>query len=143
MEKYLNVLMPVANELGLEIVEANLVSRDLLELSISRLDFGTIDLDTVRLAAEKFGEAINFDIGLDVGSAGAERLVRPEHYHSLLNQYVLIKFKNPIKNADYVEGLVLELLDNAIRVSYRQMHATKEIEIDLENIDYLRLAVKV
>ena len=128
MEKYLNVLMPIATELGLEIVEANLVSRDLLELSISRLDFGTTDLDTVRL---------------DVGSAGAERLVRPEHYHSLLDQYILIKFKNPIKNADYVEGLVLELSDSAIRISYRQMHATKEIEIDLENIDYLRLAVKV
>lgn len=143
MEEYLKLLMPVAEGLGLEIVEANFINSDLLELSIARLDFTPLNVDAVGEAAEAFGLAIDWAVGLDVGSAGAEREIEPENFKTLTDQYVLVKFKNPILNADYVEGNVVSVDDEKIVVSYRQKHALKNVEIALENISYLRLAVKV
>ncbi|NLL74577.1 MAG: ribosome assembly cofactor RimP [Erysipelothrix sp.] len=143
MEEYLKLLMPVAESLGLEIVDANLINKDLLELGLARLDFKPLNIDAVGEAAEAFGIAIDWAVGLDVGSAGAERMIEPENYSSLVDQYVLVKFKNPLLDADYVEGSVLSCTDETIVVAYRQKHALKNIEIPVENIAYLRLAVKL
>ena len=142
MEKYLTVLMDVATQLELEIVEANLINNDKLELSIGRLDYAPVDLETVSLAANAFAEALDHNLELDVGSAGAEREIEAEQFNTLKGQYVLVKFTNPMLGADYVEGRVLEVGDS-MSVQYQQMHALKTIEIPLDNIAYLRLAVKV
>lgn len=143
MEKYLEILMDVATGLGVEIVEANLINNDKLELSIGRLDYAPVDLETVSLAANAFAEALDFNLELDVGSAGAEREIESDMFHTLEGQYVLVKFTNPMLGADYVEGTVKSVDDEAVHVEYRQMHALKTIEIPQDNIAYLRLAVKV
>ena len=143
MEVYLSKIMDVATSLGLEIVEANLVSKDMLELSIARIDYSPVDLDTVSEAAAAFGEALDYSVGLDVSSAGAERVIKPDEYHTLKDQYVLVKFVNPIKNADYVEGVVMDVNEDFMVIQYRQLHASKTIEINLDNISFTRLAVKV
>ena len=143
MEKYLEILMDVAANLNLEIVSADFINNDKLELGIARLDFAPVDLETVSLAANAFAEALDYSIELDVGSAGAEREIDPEHFNTLEGQYVLIKFANPLLGADYVEGDVVTVDDKNIVIRYRQMHALKTVEVPLDNIAYLRLAVKV
>ena len=143
MEEYLKLLMPIAEGLGLEIVAADFSNKDLLELSIARIDFKPLTVDDVGEAAEAFGIAIDWAVGLDVGSAGAERVIEPENYKTLIDQFVLIKFKNPLLDADYVEGTVLGVDDTVVVVAYRQKHALKQIEIALENVAFLRLAVKL
>ena len=142
MEKYLTVLMDVASGLELEIVDANLINNDKLELSIARLDYAPVDLETVSLAANAFAEALDYNVELDVGSAGAEREIEADQFNTLKGQYVLVKFVNPMLGADYVEGRVLESEDS-ISLQYQQMHALKTIDIPLDNIAFLRLAVKV
>ncbi|QIK70084.1 ribosome assembly cofactor RimP [Erysipelothrix sp. HDW6C] len=143
MEKYLEVLQPIANEMGLNIVDIERVNNDLLDISIARQDFAPVDLDLCATAAEAFGEAIDFEISLDVGSAGAERIIESEDYESVVDQYVYIQFKNPFKNADYVEGTVTAVTDDEVVVSYRQKTALREVTIERLNIKMLRLAVKV
>ena len=135
--------MDVAKDLNVEIVEARLVNNDKLELSIGRLDYAPVDLETVSLAANAFAEALDFNLELDVGSAGAEREIEASQFSTLKGQYVLVKFKNPMQGADYVEGVVNSVDETIINIEYRQLHALKKIDIPLENIAFLRLAVKV
>ncbi|WP_430833626.1 ribosome maturation factor RimP [Erysipelothrix rhusiopathiae] len=143
MEKYLEKIKPTAEALGLDIIDAELISNELLELSIARKDFKPVDLEICAKAGEAFGEALDYEIGLDVGSAGAERIILEEDYDNVVDQYVLIKFKNPIQGADYVEGTVISVDENEVVVSYRQKTALKKIAIERLNIKMLRLAVKV
>lgn len=143
MEKYLELLMPVAQELGLEIVNVDFVNNDVLEVSIGRLDYLPITIEAVSEAAERFGEAIDWAISLDVGSAGAERVIDPENYSTLESQYVLVKFKNPLLDADYVEGIVKAINEDVVVVAYRQKTALKSIDIPLDNVRFIRLAVKL
>ncbi len=143
MEKYLTLLMEVAKDFDVEIVEANLVNNEKLELSIGRIDYGPVSLETVSIVANAFAEALDHSLELDVGSAGAEREIDTELFHTLTGQYVLVKFKNPVLGADYVEGNVEAIGSDHMTLAYRQMHALKKVDIELENIAFLRLAVKV
>lgn len=143
MEKYVELIKPVADSLGLDIIETELINKDLLEISIANKNYEPIDLDTCTRAAEAFGEALDYEIGLDVGSAGAEREIDAEDFDSLIDQYVLVQFANPFMGADYVEGTVVSVDDQDIVISYRQKHALKEVKIERLNIKMLRLAVKL
>ncbi|CAM4201742.1 ribosome assembly cofactor RimP [Erysipelothrix inopinata] len=143
MEKYVELIKPVADSLGLDIIETELINKDLLEISIANKNYEPIDLDTCTRAAEAFGEALDYEIGLDVGSAGAEREIDAEDFDSLVDQYVLVQFVNPFMGADYVEGTVVSVDDQDIVISYRQKHALKEVKIERLNIKMLRLAVKL
>ncbi|CAM3574570.1 ribosome maturation factor RimP [Erysipelothrix urinaevulpis] len=143
MEKYLEVLVDVAHQMGLEIVDVEFVNNDLMALRIAHQDFQAISLDTCVDASRAFGEAIDFEISLDVSSAGAEREIEADDFHTLTEQYVLVKFKNPFQGADYVEGTVVHVDDEMMRLSYQVMHRFKEADIPLNNISMCRLAVKV
>lgn len=143
MEKYLAIFTPIATQFGVNIVDIEMISNDLLELGIARQDFEAVDLELCAQVAEAFGEAIDYAVGLDVGSAGAERIIDPEDYADLVGQYVFIQFKNPFEGADYVEGTVQSVDQNNVVVSYRQKTAVKNASIAHVNIKMLRLAVKV
>lgn len=143
MDKYLEIFTPIADTFGVNIVDIDKVGNDILELGIARKDFVPVDLDLCAQVAEAFGEAINYEIGLDVGSAGAERIIEPENYIDLENQYVFIQFMNPFQGADYVEGTVKTVDEENVTVTYRQKTALKEVAIERKNIKMLRLAVKV
>lgn len=143
MEKYLSKLKPVAETFSVNIVDAEMIGKDILELGIARKDFQPLDLELCSKIAEAFGEAIDYEISLDVGSAGAERIIDPSDYDDTVGQYVYIEFASPIQNADYVEGTVVEVDQNLVTVSYKLKTADKKISIEKSNIKLLRLAVKV
>lgn len=143
MEKYLEIFTPIANDLGVNIIDIDFVGSDLLELSIARQDFEPVDLDLCAVVANAFGEAVDFEVRLDIGSAGAERMIEPEDYDNLQDQYVFIQFKNPFMGADNVEGTIVSVDQNEIVVSYRLKSVLKQVSIDRENVKMLRLAVKV
>lgn len=143
MEEYLKEFVKIATEKGLEIVDVNFIGNDLMDLRISHIDYSPISLEDCVEASRSFGEAIDFAISLDVSSAGAERVINPEDFKTLEGQFVLVKFKNPTENADYVEGRVLSVDDEGLLISYQVMHRHKEIKVLSENISMCRLAVKV
>ena len=143
MEKYVEKFVAIADGMDLEIVDVTFASNDQMNIRLARKNFLSVDLDTCEKAHRAFGEAIDYEIALDVSSAGAERVIDPSQYDDLKGQYVLIKFKNPFSGADYVEGTIVAIDDNEITVSYQLMHRMKEVAIERENIAMLRLAVKV
>ena len=143
MEKYLALFTPIADAMGVNIVDMDLIGNDLLEVAIARKDFEPVDLELCAVVADALGTAIDFEIGLDVGSAGAERLINPEDYGDMVNQYVHIEFKTAVLDADYVEGMVEAIDDHDVVVSYKVKTATKKVTIALSNIKMLRLAVNV
>lgn len=143
MEKYLALFTPIVDAMGVNIVDMDLMGKDLLEVSIARKDFEPVDLELCALVAEALGNAIDFEIGLDVGSAGAERVINPEDYADTVHQYVHIEFNKPVLDSDYVEGMVEAVDDIAMIVSYKVKTATKKVTLELSNIKMLRLAVNV
>lgn len=143
MEKYVEKFVEIADGLDLEIVDVNFVNKEQMSIRLARKNFLSVDLDTCEMAHRAFGDAIDYEISLDVSSAGAERVVDPKQYDQLKGQYVLIKFKNPFSGADYVEGTIIDLDEETMTVSYQLMHRMKEVAIERENIAMLRLAVKV
>lgn len=143
MEEYVEKFVGIAKEKDIEIVDVDFVNRDLMKIRIAYFDHRPITVETCAEMNQAFGEAINYEISLDVSSAGAERVIDEENYDSLTDQYVMIKFKNPYKGGDYVEGTVLSVDEDGLNISYQVMHKHKEIKIYNDNIALCRLAVKV
>lgn len=143
MEKYTSLFTPIAESFGVNIVDIEMIGNDILELGIARKDFEPVDLELCSKVADAFGAAIDYEISLDVGSAGAERVIDPADYSDTVNQYVHVDFKKSIQDADYVEGTVVETDESTVTVSYKLKTATRKITIERENIKTLRLAVKL
>lgn len=143
MEEYLKEFVEIAGQMGLEIVDVDFVNKDKMDLKIAKLDHSPVTLEDCVEANRAFGAAIEFAIDLDVSSAGAERVIDAEDYHTLKDQFVLVRFKNPTQGADYVEGTVLSIDEEGLLISYQVMHRHKEIKVLFENIAMCRLAVKV
>lgn len=143
MEKYLAIFTPIAESFGVNIVDIEAVGDEILEMGIARRDFEPVDLELCAKVAEAFGAAIDYEMSLDVGSAGAERVIDPSDYMDVVNQYVHITFKKPVQDADYVEGTVESVDASTVTVSYKVKTANRKIAIEIENIKVLRLAVKL
>ncbi|HZJ87234.1 MAG TPA: ribosome assembly cofactor RimP [Erysipelothrix sp.] len=144
MKSYLEIFEPLLDEMNLEITHANQVGGDLLELIISyNNSTESVDLDTCAKVAQTLAEAIDYEIGLDISSQGAEREIDKEDYDSMMDEYVYIKFINPKAGFDEIEGDVVEVNDDFIKVKYRFKHTHKTIEVERKNIALLRLAVRI
>ena len=143
MEEYLKKFVKIAEGKGIEIVDVNFIDKDKMDLRIAHVDYSPITLEDCIETSRAFGEAIDFEISLDVSSAGAERIIDPKDFDTLEGQFVLVRFKNPTQGADYVEGSVLSVDDEGLLISYQVMHRHKEIKVLNENVSMCRLAVKV
>lgn len=144
MKEYLSKFEPIAKEMGLEIVSYNIVSSDIMELSVGLIgSFDSPDLETLSKAASMFAESIDYEIGLDVSSPGAEREISPDDYEANIGKYIYVDFKNPAKGMDEVEGELEEVDDTFVSVRYRVKHTSKVVQVERDNIKLLRIAVKV
>ncbi|NLW15091.1 MAG: ribosome assembly cofactor RimP [Erysipelothrix sp.] len=143
MKSYLDIFEPIAKEMGVKIVHSKKVANDILEINIAYTDkVDSVDLETCAKVANAFAEATDFEIGLDVSSEGAERVIPANLFETVIGKHVYVKFKNPTEGMNDVEGELSEVKDSSICVKYRFKHTHKTIEIERENINLLRLAVK-
>lgn len=144
MKNYLEIFESVASGLNLRIVSFNQVGHDLLEVIIAYADSSDhVDLETSSKAAQAFAEAIDYDIALDVSSEGAEKEIDLNLIENMLGEYIFIKFKNPKAGFDQVEGELVEVSDDALNIKYRFKHTYKMLSVERNNIDLVRLAVKI
>ncbi len=144
MESYIKVFTPLVDALDIEIIQVKKISNDLLEIIIAYKDrTEAIDLETSAKVAQVLAEAIDYEIGLDVSSQGAERMIQPQDYESVLNQYVFVKFKDPKQGMDQVSGELSAVHDTSITIKYRFKHTYKTVDVERENIELLRTAVKI
>ncbi len=119
-----------------------------LEVSIMKPD-GTMDLDTCAAVSEGISEIldredpINEEYTLEVCSPGAEREIKDlDEIHSGL--YVYVRLKHPFKKMLEFVGEILEISEEGlITLAYRDKAATRKAEFTKEDIDYIRMAVKL
>ena len=119
-----------------------------LEVSIMKPD-GTMDLDTCAAVSEGISEIldredpINEEYTLEVCSPGAEREIKDlDEIHSGL--YVYVRLKHPFKKMLEFVGEILEISEEGlITLGYRDKAATRKAEFTKEDIDYIRMAVKL
>lgn len=144
MKLYLELFVSIADKLNVEITSFNMIGNELIEMTIAYKDSDEhIDLETSSKVAEAFAEAIDYDIGLDISSQGAERLISPDKYEEHINDYVFVKFINPKQGLDKVEGELVSVNDDVVNIKYRFKHTHRNIDVERNNIELLRLAVKI
>lgn len=143
MDSYLKIFEPILKDMNLEIVSYNRLG-DLIELIIAyEGSLEHVDLDTCAKAAQALAEAIDYDIGLDVSSQGAERVIDSDMYDTVIGSYIYVKFKNPKAGMDEVQGVLESVDDEVVCVKYRFKHTHKTVDVERNNIELLRLAVEI
>ncbi len=131
-----------------ELVFRNSGKDHTLEVSIMKPD-GTMDLDTCAAVSEGLSEIldvedpINEEYTLEVCSPGAEREIKDldEIQPGL---YVYVRLKYPFKKMLEFVGEILDVNENdVITLAYREKAATRKAEFPKEDIDFIRMAVKL
>lgn len=119
-----------------------------LEVSIMKED-GSMDLDTCAAVSEGLSEIldekdpIDSEYTLEVCSPGAEREIKSLD-ELKEGQYVFVRLKHPFKKMLEFTGEILDINEEGlIHLSYRDKAATKKAEFNKEDIDFIRMAVKL
>lgn len=143
MSHYYDVLKAICDEQEVVITRFETINKDLIEAEVEYANYNPMDLNAIENIARIFAEQIDYEIALDLSSAGAQRLVDPQDYGIIKDKYVRVIFNEPMLDADYVEGIVKEVSEESIEIAYRVVHATKEISIPISNIKELSLTVNI
>ncbi|NLC54810.1 MAG: ribosome maturation factor RimP [Erysipelothrix sp.] len=136
------------------IVVTNLLWRQdqgnrILEIPIMFND-GSMDLETCGLMSKYFIDALedleelDFEYFIDVCSPGAERVLETvADQKREIGQYVYVKFLNPKSGFHEIAGILSKVEEDHIVVEYMDKTRKKEFEIANDNINLIRLAVKI
>lgn len=120
-----------------------------LEVSIMKKD-GSMDLDTCAAVSEKLSEVLDKEdpiaeeYTLEVCSPGAEREIKDlDELDCMKGEYVYVRLKHPFKKMLEFTGEILSVEDGLITLEYRDKAARRKAEFTKEDIDYIRLAVRI
>lgn len=120
-----------------------------LEVSIMKKD-GSMDLDTCATVSEKLSEVLDKEdpiaeeYTLEVCSPGAEREIKDlDELDGMKGEYVYVRLKHPFKKMLEFTGEILSVEDGLITLEYRDKAARRKAEFTKEDIDYIRLAVRI
>ena len=120
-----------------------------LEVSIMKKD-GSMDLDTCAAVSEKLSEVLDNEdpiaeeYTLEVCSPGAEREIKDlDELDGMKGEYVYVRLKHPFKKMLEFTGEILSVEDGLITLEYRDKAARRKAEFTKEDIDYIRLAVRI
>jgi ribosome maturation factor RimP len=147
--KVKNLLEEKINELGFEPISINRKVEKgdvLLSIVIDRVE--PIDMDTIVLVSQKLSEYLDeIDDSdekyfLDISSLGAEKPLKVENLKDYVGRYVNVHVINAIEGNNIFEGDLLEVNDESITISIRIKTRVKQINILLNNIYKIRLAIK-
>ena len=121
----------------------------ILEVSIMKQD-GSMDLDTCAAVSERLSEVldendpINEEYTLEVCSPGAEREIRDlGELDDMAGEYVYVRLKEPFKKMLEITGEIQNVENDVITLEYRDKAARRKAEFTKENIDFIRLAVRI
>lgn len=148
-EELKQLFSPVFENTNIKLYEIKWISgkENTLEVSIMKGD-GTMDLDTCAEFSEKLSEIldakdpINEEYTLEVCSPGAEREIKDLKELST-GQYVFVRLKEPFKNLMEFIGEIENIEGNVITLDYRDKAAKRKAVFEKENIEFIRMAVKI
>ena len=137
-------------ELGYEpisITKRQIKGDTYLEVVIDRVE--PIDMNTIvsvsGLLSSYLDEIDDSDekYFLDISSLGAEKPLKVDNLKSYQGRYVNVHLINPIDGENIYEGDMIEVNEDSITLSYRIKTRVKQINILLNNIYKIRLAIKI
>ncbi len=152
IEKIVECVTPVLAEANVSLYEAKWERQGknkVLQIAIMLSD-GTMDLETCATVSEKISEVldaadiIEFEYFLEICSPGAERKLRThDEIVSSTGKHVFVRFKKAVKSMNEVTGDLEKVEGNELTIAYRDKAAVRRVTFNEENIDLIRLAVKL
>lgn len=79
---------------------------------------------------------------LNVSSLGAEKPLSVEKLPKYVGNFIHLHLKNPVDGENIYEGILENVSDDKLILSYKIKTRTKKIEVELTNIYKVRLAIK-
>lgn len=152
IESIKEIILPILDNLSISLYDVKWKQQGkdkVLEISVIKKD-NTIDIESCSIASEKISEKldeediISYEYFLEVCSPGAEREIRNlNELSSLVNEHIYIRLNKPLKKMLEFTGDLLEVNNNEIKMNYRDKSLTKIVDIEKNNIEFCRLAVKI
>lgn len=146
--KLLEAVEAVLEPMHVKLWELTWTGDHVLQAAIMKED-GTMDLDTCAEVSEALSEMldekdlISGAYTLEVCSPGAEREIRDlEELKSKEAPYVFIRTVHPVRKLKELTGTVLSFTDGVITLEYRDKAVKRTAEIEADNIEFIRYAVK-
>lgn len=149
-KRSLEIANNCAKELNLEIIEVEYVKEfGSMVLRIIADSEGGLDINQATALNEAIGEVldkedfIDEEYSLEVSSPGLERELKTEaDYIKYIGSYICIYTKEKVLNKNEVYGDLLDYSDGTFKLKVNLKGRMKEIEINKEIIEKVRLAVK-
>ncbi len=153
LETLKDLILPVLDSLDIQLYDLKWVNDKkarILQIAVMRAD-GSMDIDTCALVSEKISEVldahddlIRSEYFLEVCSPGAERELRsPQEIEASVGKHIHVRLKSPVKNMMEITGDLQAVDGSTLTVSYRDKAVSRTVQFDLEQIDLIRLAVKI
>ena len=87
-------------------------------------------------------DPISSSYTLDISSLGAEKPLKIERLNDYISSYVHVHLINPVEGNNIYEGILLDVNEKEIKISYRIKTRNKTVDILKTNISKIRLAIK-
>lgn len=152
LTKIRELVQPILAEQNLRLAECRWVNESrmhILQIAIMRPD-GSMDLDTCALISSQLSEildateVISQEYYLEVCSPGAERVLTSEEDIQLsVGKDVYVRFHHPISKLLEVTGTLSAYDGQTGTIEYREKTAKKSLSFLRDNLDYIRLAVRL
>lgn len=150
VDKIRELIGPVLDESNVRLYEISWISNEhTLQISIMKED-GSMDLDTCAEVSEKISEVLDRDdpihseYTLEVCSPGAEREIKDlSELDHMAGSYVFVRLKEPYKKKTEFTGEIKSVENNVITLEYRDKAAKRTAVFTRDNIQYIRMAVKI
>lgn len=150
IDKLTELFQPVFDECHVRLYEIVWLGNEkTLQVAIDN-DAHAIDLDICAEVSEKLGvvldkyDPIKEEYSLEVCSPGAEREIKDyAEFEQLVDEYIYIELKEPIKNMVEFYGYVRAVSADTISLEYRDKAVKRTATIEKNNIRFARLAIKL
>ena len=137
--KITNLIEPVLNNLGYELVRVKQIDQDVLQIMLD--SEGGIGIDECTKASKLISnilyvEGLSETYGFEVSSPGLDRpLIKPEHFIKFIGSSIKLTAKEAIDGKKKFTGKLVKFEDNSITLSYED----KLVVIALEQVQSANL----
>lgn len=138
-QKIYDLLQETAVNIGVELVKIKFSrgNRNVLDISVDRLDGESVSIKDCRTASHNFSGILDLEedlfpenYSLEVGSAGVERpLVKKDDYKRFAGKIVILKLHNLYNQSKRIQGELLGIEGELVKIKDKDIHV-----IEFENI---------
>ena len=148
LENVENLIRNKLKEIGYSLYSLKLVKTRTTNLEIIIDRDAPINLDDITVVSDELSKLldehdfINGSYVLDISSLGAEKPIEVINLEKYLNQYINIHLTHPYDGESYLEGTLVEVNKDTVKLFYFVKGKKKTAEITRQYIDRARLAIK-